>query len=147
MGPLGQLPRGGEQRRPLGVLVDRPGLGAGRLDLLAGQLQALAGIDGVVARVARCCQHVGDDVQLATLERRQALQQAHERLLGGVGGVVGVAQQSHAEPVHALLMAVVQLRERLPVARDRGASEILVAPCPVHLCARRHAIDPTSILA
>ena len=68
--------------------------------------------------MARRGEQVGAERELAALELRQPPQHADEGLLGGVGRVVLGAEDAQAEVVRALLVAAVELGERIAVARD-----------------------------
>jgi hypothetical protein len=87
-----------------------------RLGDLVARLGSPAPLDQVVARVARRGEDIRAERELAALEIRQPLEDAYERLLRGVGGVVLGSEDAVAEVVRALLVAAVELREGIAVA-------------------------------
>jgi hypothetical protein len=125
VGGLQELARGRQEHGALRILLEVARFGPPRLGVLRDRFDPSSPLDHVVARVAGDGQDVGGQVEIAPLERRQPLEQSHERLLGGVGRVVRGAEQSHAEAVHAPLMAVVELGERISVPGDRELREFL----------------------
>jgi hypothetical protein len=109
---------------PLGRLL-RAGGGVGQVGhLLLGSL-AGAGPDPAEGLAA------GDRVQpgaepLGVAELAEALGRDHERVLGGVGGLVPVAQQPPAEVVQAVGVAVVDCGEGAAVAGRRRPHQLSV---------------------
>jgi hypothetical protein len=126
------LARGSQERRALRIVLEIARLRTPRLGVLRHGFDPSAALDHVVARVAGNREEVCGEIEIASLECGQPLEQPQECLLRGVGRVVRGAEHSHAEAIHAPLVAIVEIGERTPVPGDRKPREFLrirVIPC------------------